>query len=87
MLRMFYESVVADAILYAVVGWDSSLRVAETNRLSKLIQKASSVLAVELDPLHVVTERGMLSKLLSIMDNTSHPLHSALVGQRSMFSQ
>ena len=56
-----------------MVCWGRSLRVADTNRLNKLFQKVSSVLRVELDPLHVVVERKMLSKLLSIMD-ISHPL-------------
>ena len=40
-----------------------------------------------LDPLYVVRERRMLSKLFSIMDKASHPLDSVLVSQRSTFSQ
>ncbi|KAJ0028904.1 hypothetical protein NQD34_003901 [Periophthalmus magnuspinnatus] len=43
MLRMFYESMVASAIMYAVVCWGSSLRVRDTNRLNKIIRKAGHV--------------------------------------------
>ena len=51
MLRMFYESVVASAILFAVVCWISRLRVPDANRLNKLIRKASDIVGVELDTL------------------------------------
>uniref|UniRef100_A0A3P8P9N9 Alkylated DNA repair protein AlkB homologue 8 N-terminal domain-containing protein n=1 Tax=Astatotilapia calliptera TaxID=8154 RepID=A0A3P8P9N9_ASTCA len=54
MLRIFYESVVASAILYAVACWGSRLRVADANRLNKLIRKASNVVGMELDSLKVV---------------------------------
>uniref|UniRef100_A0A8C5DEW5 Reverse transcriptase domain-containing protein n=1 Tax=Gouania willdenowi TaxID=441366 RepID=A0A8C5DEW5_GOUWI len=40
MLRMFYESMVANVILYTFVCWGSSLRVTDTNRL---IRRASDV--------------------------------------------
>ena len=43
MVRMFYESVVASSILFAVVCWGSTLRVADANRLNKLIRKASDI--------------------------------------------
>ncbi|KAI4902472.1 hypothetical protein NFI96_003096 [Prochilodus magdalenae] len=75
MLRIFYESVVASAILYAVACWGSRLRVADANRLIKLIRKASDVVGVELDSLMAVSERRTLSKLQTIMDNGSHPLY------------
>uniref|UniRef100_A0A3P9D6L4 NAD(P)(+)--arginine ADP-ribosyltransferase n=1 Tax=Maylandia zebra TaxID=106582 RepID=A0A3P9D6L4_9CICH len=43
MLRTFYAYAVASAILYAVACWGSSLRDADSNRLNKLISKASNV--------------------------------------------
>lgn len=36
--------------------------------------------------LHTVTERRMLSTFLSVPDHLSHPLHSVLAEQRSIFS-
>ena len=81
---MFYESVVASAILFAVVCWGSRLRVAEANRLNKLIRRANNV--VKLDSLTEVSERRMLSKLHAILDKVSHPLHDVLVCYRSTFS-
>ncbi|KAK0142278.1 RNA-directed DNA polymerase from mobile element jockey [Merluccius polli] len=87
MLRMFYESTVASAILFAVMCWGSRLRVADANRLNKLIRKASDVLGVELDTLTAVSDRRMLLKLRAILHYGSHPLHNALVIQRSSFSE
>ena len=86
MLRMFYESVVAGAFLYAVTCWGSGLRAGDTNRLEKLVRKASNVVGVELDSLAVVAERRSLAKLHAIMDNPSHPLHTDLTDRRSTFS-
>ncbi len=74
MLWMFYESVVASAILFAVVCWGSGLEADDANRLNKLIRKASDVVGVELNSLAVVSERRMLSKLGVILDSVSHPL-------------
>ena len=87
MLKIFYESVVASAILYAVACWGSRLRVADANRLNKLIRKASDIVGMECDSLTVVSERRMLSKLRTIMDNISHPLHDVLVRHKSTFSE
>ncbi len=63
------------------------MRVADRNKLDKLIRRAGSVLDMELDSVHVVAERRMLSKLYSILDNPAHPLHNELVDQRSTCSQ
>ncbi|KAL6463079.1 hypothetical protein MHYP_G00274700 [Metynnis hypsauchen] len=75
---IFYESVVASAVLYAVACWGSRLRAADANRLSKLIHKAGDAVGVELDSLTAVSERRTLSKLQAIMDNGSHPLYDTL---------
>ena len=86
MLRIFYESVVASAIFFAVTCWGSGLKVADNNRLHKLIRRASDVMGEELDTLTTVAERRMLSKLQSILDNVTHPLYDTLAQQRSTFS-
>ena len=75
MLRMFYQSVVASAIFFfAVTCWGSGMKVADTNRLNKLIRRAGDVVGEELDTLMTVAERRMLSRLQSILDNVSPPL-------------
>ena len=38
------------------------------------------------EPLEVVVERGMLHKLLNVLDITAHPLHDLLVRLQSVFS-
>ena len=49
MLRMFYEFIVASAIFFAVTCWGSGLKVADNNRLNKLIRRAGDVVGEELD--------------------------------------
>ncbi|KAL6478210.1 hypothetical protein MHYP_G00140450 [Metynnis hypsauchen] len=83
---IFYESVVASTILYAVACRESRLRVADANRLNKLIRKAGDVVGVELDLLTAVSERRTLSKLQAIMDNGSQPLYDTVMRHRSSFS-
>ena len=43
MLQMFYESVVASTIFFAVVSWGAGIKAKDANRLNKLIKKAGSV--------------------------------------------
>ncbi|KAI3372722.1 hypothetical protein L3Q82_023183, partial [Scortum barcoo] len=87
MLQMFYHSVVSSLIFYTLVCWCSRLKTADTNRLNKLIRRAGSVLGVELESVAELSERRMLKKLLSIMDNVSHPLHATLMSCQSSFSR
>lgn len=86
MLRILYESVVGGALFSAAVSWESRLRVADTNRLNKMIHKASHVVGEELDSLRVMSERKMLSKLRTIVDSPSHHLHNMLDNLRRTFS-
>ena len=83
MLRMFYQSVVASSIFFAVVCWGSRLRAADANKISRIIRETGSVLGVQLDSLVMVSERRMLGKLHSILDNNTHPLHQVLTSTRS----
>ena len=76
MLEIFYQSVVASALFFAVVCWGNSIRASDTNRLNKLIKKAGSVIGLKPDTFEAVVERRTLNKLLSIMDNPDHPLHT-----------
>ncbi|KAI3366553.1 hypothetical protein L3Q82_000685 [Scortum barcoo] len=42
---------------------------------------------MKLDSLVTVAESRTLDKLLDIMDNASHPLHTVISNQRSLFSE
>ncbi|KAI4894025.1 hypothetical protein NFI96_002879 [Prochilodus magdalenae] len=58
----------------------------DAGRLDRLVRKAGSVLGLELESLTPLAERRALSKLLNIMDNVHHPLHTTIIRQRSSFS-
>uniref|UniRef100_A0AAX7SRS8 HotDog ACOT-type domain-containing protein n=1 Tax=Astatotilapia calliptera TaxID=8154 RepID=A0AAX7SRS8_ASTCA len=86
LLRMFYQSVVAGVLFYAVVCWGSSTAKKDSSRLEKLIRRAGSVVGMKLDTLVTVGEKRTLKKLLDIMNNAGHPLHTAINNQKSLFS-
>lgn len=81
-LRALYESVVPSAVFYAVVSWGSSITAKDTDKLNKIIRKATSVLGAKLDTAEMETERQMLAKVSTIMKNSSHTLHKTLQGQK-----
>ena len=86
LLRMFYQSVVASILFYAVVCWGGSIKKRDAGRLDRLVGKGGAVVGTELDCLTTVAESRTLSRLLTILDNVHHPLHTTLYGQRSIFS-
>ena len=86
LLRTFYDSVVASALLYAVVCWGGGCTERDRKKLDRLVRRASSVLGCSLDFTQEVGERRILEKLKSIMDNTSHPLHHTVTALSSSFS-
>ncbi|KAI4902349.1 hypothetical protein NFI96_003952 [Prochilodus magdalenae] len=86
LLLMFYQSVVASVLFYAVVCWGGSISKRDAGRLDRLVRKAGSVLGLELESLTPLAERRALNKLLNIMDNVHHPLHSTIIRRRSSFS-
>ncbi|TWW73164.1 putative RNA-directed DNA polymerase from transposon BS [Takifugu flavidus] len=58
LLWMFYQSVVASVLSYAVVCWGGSVTKADLSRLEKLIRRASSVVGMKLKPLATVAEEN-----------------------------
>ena len=86
LLRMFYQSVVDSVLFFAVACWGSSAKKGEMGRLNKLVKKASSVVGEKMDSVEEVGERRMGDKLLSILENPSHPLYAELSQRRSCFS-
>ncbi|CAI5677697.1 unnamed protein product [Oreochromis niloticus] len=86
LLKTFYDSVVASAIFYGVVCWGGSISAGDRKRLNRLIRRASSVLGCPLDPVEVVSDRRMVAKLSSLLDNISHPMHETVTALSSSFS-
>ncbi|KAK3531675.1 hypothetical protein QTP70_025906 [Hemibagrus guttatus] len=76
LLQMFYQTVVASALFYAAVFWGGGIKKKNASRLYKLLRKAGSIVCSELDSLTSGAEGWALSRLLSIMENPLHPLHS-----------
>ncbi|KAI4897529.1 hypothetical protein NFI96_003922 [Prochilodus magdalenae] len=86
LLQMFYQTVVSSCLFYAVVCWGGNIKKRDEMRLDKLVRRAGSVVGVELDSVVKVAERRTLHKLLSIMDDDGHLLHTIIMDRRSKFS-
>ncbi|KAJ0022335.1 hypothetical protein NQD34_009825 [Periophthalmus magnuspinnatus] len=86
LLKTFYGSVVASAILYGVVCWNSSITERERKKLDKVIKKSSSVLGCPLDSVQEVGDRRVLANVISMLGHESHPLQDALSVLESSFS-
>ena len=84
---MFYQSVVASIVFYAVVCWGGGIKAWERNKLEKTIKKASSVVGLRMEGLQSVAERRIRDKLNSIRVNPSHPLYADVQARVSTFSQ
>ena len=87
MLRMFYRSVVESALFFVVACWGSSIKKRDELRINKMVRKASTVVGTELESMTSVAESRALSRIRTIMENSQHPLHSTIQGQRSSFSR
>ncbi|TWW55995.1 hypothetical protein D4764_09G0010450 [Takifugu flavidus] len=86
MLHMFYQSVMASTIFFAVVCWGAGIKAKDANKLNKLIKKAGCVVGCKLANLDKVVRDRMVLKLRTVMDNPSHPFHNTVDKLRSSFS-
>ncbi|KAG5274935.1 hypothetical protein AALO_G00141800 [Alosa alosa] len=86
LLKMFYQSVVASVLFYAVVCWGGSTKKKDAGRIDRLVRKAGSVVGAELECITSLSDKGTLNKLVNILDNECHPLHSTTVKQKSLIS-
>ena len=73
LLNMFYQSVVASTVLYAVVCWGGNIKEGDSRRLNRLIKKAGSVLGTTLNTVEEEASSGMKTKLLAIRDQPLSP--------------
>lgn len=64
MLNMFYQSVVASSLYFAVACWDCSVKMADSNRVTKQLKWAGLIMGVNLDTVSTVAEWRTLSKRL-----------------------
>ena len=87
LLVMFYQSIVASVLFYAVVCWGGGIKAGEQNKLNKLIKKASSVVGLRMESVQSVAERRIRDKLKAMLANTSHPLYGTLQDRTSTFSR
>ena len=66
--------------------WGGSTKKRDAGRLDRLVRKAGSVVGAELESIASVAEKRTLSKLLTIMDNETHPLYNTIIQQKSVIS-
>ena len=64
--------------MLALFPEEAAIKMRDTMRLDKLVRRAGSVVGMELDSLVTEVQRKTLCKLLSIMDNDRHRLHTTV---------
>lgn len=66
--------------------WGGGIKKRDAKQLNRLVKKAGAVVGIELESLTSIAEKRTSRRMLAIMDNDRHPLHSTFNKQRSMFS-
>lgn len=69
---------VARTIFFAVVSWAAAIKAKPPNRLNKRIRKTGSVVASWSADFEEEKKQRILTKLLTIIDYTSYPLHESV---------
>ncbi|KAG5273930.1 hypothetical protein AALO_G00157260, partial [Alosa alosa] len=69
---MFYQSVIASVLFYAVVCWGGSIKKRDAGRLNRLIRKAGFVVSIELESLTTTAEKRTMSRMLAIRGAATH---------------
>ena len=73
MLEIFYQSVVMTVICCDVVCWLSNICASDASGLNRLIHKTGTIIGQKLETSESVRDKSSLNKLLSIINNPSHP--------------
>ena len=68
LLQRFSQSVIAGTLDFALTCWGGRPQVWETNRLNKLVRKASSVAGLKLASLKAVVERRVRDKICGMWE-------------------
>ena len=86
LLHMFYQSILASVLFYAVVCWGNGLKTEDKNKINKLIRKAGSIIGVMPDPLEKILDKRMGQKIRRIMNCVDHPMQTVFSALKSSFS-
>ena len=86
LLHVFYQSILASVMFYAVVCWGNGLKIEDKNKINKLIRKAGSIIGVMPDSLEMILDQRMGQKLRRIMNNVNHPMQTVFNALKSSFS-
>ncbi len=87
LLGVFYESILASVLFYAVLCWGGSIPIEDRNRINKLIKRAGSVIGFSPDKLEVIVEKRTRTKLKTVLFFEDHPLHNTFKDLKSSFSE
>ena len=86
LMNIFYQSILASILFYAVVCWGNSITVDDRNRIKKLLKKAGSIIGIAPESLETTMGKRMEKKLDAIFNNNEHPLYGVMISLRSNFS-
>ena len=77
---LFYQCVIQSVICFCCLAWFNSLyNMKKKANLNRIVKHASRVTGVSVKELDDVTERALLAKLIMIVKDYNHPLHTEVV--------
>ena len=82
-LELFYTSTVQSVLTFNSLGHFGSLREVDLGRLTKLTRTATDVIGSPVTDLQAHFDRKALQRLLSILGDSSHPLHEEAEASRT----
>ena len=82
-LQLFYRSVIESAVLYNQICYYNAAKVADKERLDKIVRSAEKLIGEPLRPLSESYELSVVKKVVKTLDDSNHPLHETFVAQKS----
>ena len=82
-LALFYQSVIQSVICFSSVAWFCGLTEKNKSKLTRVVSQASKITGMSMQQLEDIVQLALLTKLDSIMEDESHPLHEEVTINRS----
>ena len=83
-LKMFYLSTICGVWRYCIICWGGNVTDSDKQRLERIIARAERVIGEDLESVESVYQGLLRRKLARVWDDSCHPLHDRLAGQRSL---
>ncbi len=82
-IRMFYQSVIQSVIAFSCIAWVNGLSAGNLNKINRITKTASKIIGTNVKDVSSIYDTALMTILKTIQLDSSHPLHSLLVLNKS----